>query len=274
MPVPPQPPAQPPSGYDNPGGAPVPTFKNLNLPPGEDMSLRYDAPARNVSASDYRNGDSGLPGYQEWSNANETAGYGAGTQSYYDPTHQQNTRDQQLSYLQQLQAQANGTAGPSAAQMQLQRGTQQGQSQQLGMAGNRRGISGTGALYGAQQNQAQIGQQGVASGRVLGLQEQQSAKSQLANMSGQLRQQDQANAQMQMQQAQQQDQMVQFFMSNGMSWDEAQKQAQQQLMQMQIQQTQGLDALRMEAHQQDLDRELRGYQQYVQVAGGVAGALV
>jgi hypothetical protein len=173
------------------------------------------------------NAQPGLADYGAWSSLAKNGAAGAYGQQYYNANPQQQARNEQISYIQQLQAQANGTAGPSAAQMQLRRGTQQAQSNQLGMAANRRGISGTGALYGAEQNQSQIGLQGNQAENILKLQQQQQARAALANATGQMRQQDQANAGMEMQQAQMQDQMLQFFLSQGMSYAEAQKAAQQ-----------------------------------------------
>lgn len=105
-------------------------------------------------------------------------------------TQQNQTRDAQMALIQQLQNQAAGK-GPSLAQMQLQKGTDQNISQAMAMGQSQRGAGQAGMLKSIQGQQAGIGQGMANDAGMLRLQEQMQAQNQLGQIAGQTRGQDQ-----------------------------------------------------------------------------------
>ncbi len=104
------------------------------------------------------------------------------------------TRGMQMSLIQQLQDQANGT-GPSLAQMQLQRGTDQNLANAMALGQSQRGAGQAGMLKGIQSQQAQIGQGMAGDAAMLRLNEQLQARNQLGQQVSAVRGADDQNAQ-------------------------------------------------------------------------------
>ncbi len=112
------------------------------------------------------------------SGVNGTAqGYGAG---------QGQTRGMQMSLIQQLQDQASGN-GPSLAQMQLQKGTDQNMAQAMALGASQRGAGQAGMLKGIQGQQAGMAQGMAGDAAMLRLQEQMQARQALGTQLGQTR---------------------------------------------------------------------------------------
>ncbi len=104
------------------------------------------------------------------------------------------TRNMQMSLIQQLQDQANGV-GPSLAQMQLQKGTDQNLSNAMALGQSQRGAGAAGMMKGIQTQQAGIAQGMAGDSAMLRLQEQMAARNQLGQSLGQVRGSDDQNAQ-------------------------------------------------------------------------------
>lgn len=121
--------------------------------------------------------------------ANERANYqplaapgAVGTQlqtGNYDPT-----RAAQLDLASRLQATAAGTAGPSAADLQMKQAMDQSAAQQFGLASALQGRSAGGALRQASEGSANILGQEAAAGGIQRAQEVQAANSQLGSTLG------------------------------------------------------------------------------------------
>ncbi len=111
---------------------------------------------------------------------------------------QQQARDWQSGLIQQLQQQASGQ-GPSLAQMQLQKGTDQNISQAMALGQSQRGAGQAGMLKGIQGQQAGIAQGMANDAGMLRLQEQMQAQNMLGQNLSQMRGQDQGMAGMNMQ---------------------------------------------------------------------------
>lgn len=117
------------------------------------------------------------------------------------------TRNMQMSLIQQLQDQANGV-GPSLAQMQLQKGSEQNMANAMALGQSQRGAGAAGMMKGIQNQQAGIAQGMAGDSAMLRLQEQMAARNQLGQQVGQVRSADESminsNAQRQADAAKQQ----------------------------------------------------------------------
>ncbi len=111
---------------------------------------------------------------------------------------QNQTRGMQMQLMQQLQDQAAGN-GPSLAQMQLQKGTDQNISQAMALGASQRGAGQAGMMKGIAQQQAQIGQGMANDSAMLRLQEQMQARQMLGSGLQGMRGGDQAQSGMQLQ---------------------------------------------------------------------------
>lgn len=147
----------------------------------------------------------------------------------------QSSRDIQGGLIQQLQGQAAGT-GPSIAQQQLQKATDQNIANTQAAAASGRGPSAGGAQYNAQNRMAQAQQQGAGDSAMLRLQEQMQAQNMLGNVAGQQRGQDLSSQQLGLQQRAQNDDLVKFYVQSGLSLEQAQAQAKQALEEMKVKQ--------------------------------------
>lgn len=99
---------------------------------------------------------------------------------------EQGVRASQMQLAEALQSQASG-AGPSIAEMQLQRQNEQAIRQQLALAGSQRGMTPAMAQRQAAINVANLSSEQGARAAELRIQEQQAARSQLADVLGQTR---------------------------------------------------------------------------------------
>ncbi len=118
-----------------------------------------------------------------------------------DGTNEGQTRGMQMQLLQQLQSQAAGN-GPSLAQMQLQKGTDQNISNAMALGASQRGAGQAGMLKGIQGQQAGIAQGMANDAGMLRLQEQMQAQGMLGQQLGATRGADQSWAGMGMQNSQ------------------------------------------------------------------------
>jgi len=100
-------------------------------------------------------------------------------------------RDMQMTLIQQLQDQAAGR-GPSLAQMQLQKATDQNIGQAMALGASQRGAGQAGMLKGIQTQQAGIAQGMAGDSAIARLQEQMAARGQLGQQLDSSRGQDQA----------------------------------------------------------------------------------
>lgn len=139
-------------------------------------------------------------------------------------------RSMQMALIQRLQDQANGV-GPSLAQMQLQKGTDQNMANAMALGQSQRGAGQAGMLKGIQGQQAGIAQGMAGDAAMLRLNEQMGANAQLGSQLGGMRGQDQGWAGMGMQNnqfnASQGNQNNQFYagQQNNMANSNAQRQA-------------------------------------------------
>lgn len=108
------------------------------------------------------------------------------------------TRGMQMALIQQLQDQAAGK-GPSLAQMQLQKGSEQNMSNAMALGASQRGAGAAGMLKGIQGQQAGIAQGMAGDAAMLRLNEQMGARSQLGQQLGAVRGADAGFAGMNMQ---------------------------------------------------------------------------
>ncbi len=104
-------------------------------------------------------------------------------------TNQDQARNGQMALVQQLQDQAAGK-GPSLAQMQFQKASDQNMSQAMALGQSQRGAGQGGMLKGIQTQQANIGQGMANDAGMMRLQEQMAAQNQLGQNLGQVRSQD------------------------------------------------------------------------------------
>lgn len=173
--------------------------------------------------------------------------------------YQDQTRNAQMGLMQQLQAQANGQ-GPSLAQMQLQRGQESAMANAMAMGASQRGANQAGALRNIGTQQAGIQQGLAADSAQLRMQEQMMAQQQLAGLTGQMRQQDigasSAQTQFAQQSRQMNDQMVQFYTSQGMSLQDAQLKAQMELEKLRTQQN--IEQMKIEQERDAANKKLAG----------------
>lgn len=105
-------------------------------------------------------------------------------------TQQDQARNGQMALVQQLQNQASGQ-GPSLAQMQFQKASDQNMSQAMALGQSQRGAGQGGMMKGIQTQQANIGQGMANDSGMMRLQEQMAAQNQLGQNLGQMRGQDQ-----------------------------------------------------------------------------------
>lgn len=105
-------------------------------------------------------------------------GSGAGGAPAADPNAQNDFRQRQLDYANQLQATINGTAGPSAADIQGHNAQDRATAQQFAMAQGATGANSSMAYRQALQNAAGISQQGGADAATLRAKEVQDAQTQ------------------------------------------------------------------------------------------------
>lgn len=153
-------------------------------------------------------------------------------------------RGRQMGLADLLDAQARGTGGPSAAELQMRRGADQNVANAMGMMAAQRGSNAGAAMRQIGQQRAAIGAQTNADAGLMRAQEQMSAQNQLGQLltgvrgqdmsmaTGQAQLQQQAglaNLQSSVQQRAMNDQMVQYYTSAGMSLDQAKLAAQQAL---------------------------------------------
>lgn len=154
-----------------------------------------------------------------------------------DSTQQNQFREGQMALMQQLQARAAGTAGPSPAELQLKRASDQNMNNALSLALTARGGSNQiAALRSAQDQRAQMQQGANMQAAELRANEQTAAQQQLGQVlqsgrgadigvaqgNAQLAQQNQfANLNSAVQQQAQKDDMVKFFTQQGYSLDQA-----------------------------------------------------
>jgi len=167
-------------------------------------------------------------GFQQYlGNLYNTAGDRAAPQ--VDASQQAQFRQGQTTLAAQLAAQANGT-GPSLAQGQLQRATDQNLGQALAMA-QAAGPNNAGAARQVAYQRGNISQQAAGDSAQLRLQEQMQAQNQLGQVLAGARGQDLGlagdNAQLQAQQNALNDQAVRAYLSMGMTLAQAQAAANQ-----------------------------------------------
>ncbi len=124
---------------------------------------------------------------------------------------------QQNAYIQMLQQQAAGN-GPSAAQGQLRAATDANVASAMGMAASQRGAGASGAGYQAANMASQSNQQAANQSAIIRAQEQQSAQQMLGGALGQARGQN-------VQEQGQRDDLVKFYMGQGATADQANRQA-------------------------------------------------
>jgi len=148
-----------------------------------------------------------------------------------DTATQEQFRQGQQGLVQQLQGQVAGTAGPSVAEMQLQRGQDANIQAQMAQAASARGANAGLTQRNLAQQLAISGQQVNADAGLLRAQEQQAAQNSLAQVLSGARGQDVQVAQADVQAQQQQEQLVQQYLQMGLSLDQAQFQANQALAQ-------------------------------------------
>ncbi len=149
-------------------------------------------------------------------------------------------QQQQNSYIQMLQAQASGQ-GPSAAQAQLRSATDQNVASAMGMAASGRGPGAAGAGYQAANLGAAANQQAANQSAIIRAQEMQSATQQLGGAMAGVRGQN-------MNEQQQRDSMVKFYMQQGASADQANRQASMDLEKLRMQQSQAQEAANNSAY--------------------------
>jgi len=147
----------------------------------------------------------------------------------FDTATQDQFRQGQAGLVSQLQGQVAGTAGPSIAEMQLQRGQEANIQAQMAQAASARGANAGLTQRNLAQQLAQGGQAVNADAGFLRAQEQQAAQQTLAQTLGGARGQDVQVAQADIQAQQQQEAIVQQYLQMGMSLDAAQFQANQDL---------------------------------------------
>lgn len=173
--------------------------------------------------------------------------------------YQDQTRQAQMGLMQQLQAQARGE-GPSLAQLQLQRGQESAMANAMAMGASQRGANQAGALRNIGAQQAGIQQGLAADSAALRLQEQMQAQQMLAGLTGQMRGQDIGAAGQQTQFAQSgmqmNDQMVQFYVSQGMSLQDAQMKAKMDLEKLRTEQS--LQQMKIEQDRDAANKKLAG----------------
>lgn len=204
----------------------------------------------------------------------------------FDFGYQNQSRDAQMLLMQQLQAQASGQ-GPSLAQLQLQRGQDSALANAMAMGASQRGANQAGSLRAIGTQQAGIQQGLAADSAALRLQEQMQAQQQLMGLTGQMRGQDIGAAGAQAQFAQQgqkmNDEMVQFYTSQGMSLQDAQMKAAQELEKLRVQQNIAMQKMQQESSDStfrtsqekqtaDVKAGLEGTGMVLDVIGGGAGA--
>lgn len=151
------------------------------------------------------------------------------SKSYLDTKPQDEFRSDQKDLAAMLQARAAGTAGPSIAEQQLQAGREENLkaalAQQASMRGGYNPLAQRQALNQAAMGGQQVNQQAA----LLRSQEQQQAENSLAGLLQAGRQQDIGLQQVSVQEKQARDQLVQQYVSMGLSLQQAQFQAQQEL---------------------------------------------
>src|SRR5207253_1677438 len=163
-----------------------------------------------------------------------------------DGSQQGQWRGQQMGLAQALAAQANGQ-GPSLAQGQLRQATDQGMNQAMALGASQRGDQASTQLRGIAMNQSALQGQANADSAQMAMQEQLGARNQLGQLLAGGRGQDlaqagqnasfqqganQANLGASMQQRGLNDQLSQYYMSQGMDMSKAQQQAALQLQQL------------------------------------------
>jgi hypothetical protein len=149
---------------------------------------------------------------------------------------QDQVRAQQMAFANALQAQANGTGGPTAAQAQLQAGTDASINSALALAHSQRGGNSSVAMKNALMQNGQTMQSASNQATQLRAQEQQAAQMQLGSALSGVRGQDlglatsqaglnQQTALANQQSQQQHDALVQQYMQMGLSLDQANQQS-------------------------------------------------
>jgi hypothetical protein len=178
----------------------------------------------------------GLVPYNPWGGAfgptgqgvqnSDLANAGALQQNPYAPNLGNDTaaQQQQSQLIQMLMNQANGT-GPSLAQQQLKQASDRNVQQTMAMMASQRGAGAGASAYQAANAGGQAGQQMAADSATLRLQEQMQAQQALGGVLNNARQGDQGAANLGMQGQQMTNQMVQFYLSQGMDIANANRQA-------------------------------------------------
>lgn len=136
---------------------------------------------------------------------------------------------QQQAWLNEMYKRAMGQAGPSVAEKQMQQGIAQNIAAAQSAAASQRGLTPAQAARLAEQSRAQSTQQGIAQASLLRAQEQMGAAQQYGGLLSGARAQD-------IQQQQLNDRMRQYYMSQGMNFEEANRRAAIEAEKMRLQQ--------------------------------------
>lgn len=140
-------------------------------------------------------------------------------------------RQQQMGLAQALQAQAYGTGGPSAAELQMGRGLDTNMAQAMAMQAAQRGQNAGGNMRAIANQRATMGQQSIADTGLLRAQEQMAAQNQYGQMLAGARGLDiglaSGQAQLDATQRAQNDQMTQYYLNMGFNLDQAKLAAKQ-----------------------------------------------
>lgn len=155
-------------------------------------------------------------------------------------------RGVQTDLIQKLQAQARGE-GPSLAQMQLNKATDQNIAQTMGMAASGRGPGQAAQMKSAGAESGKMRQQAAGDSGMLRLQEQMQAQNMLGSVAGQTRGQDISTQGLNLQQTAMNDDLVKFYTQAGLSLEQAQQQAKQQLEELRMKQQIEFEKIQMEA---------------------------
>lgn len=171
---------------------------------------------------------------------------GAQNRNVLDMSQSNQGRDVQQQLIQQLQAQARGE-GPSIAQAQLRKASEENVANSAAMMASGRGPGAAGAAYQTANKAGDIGQKMAGDSAMLRLQEQMQAQNMLAGVTGQMRGQDLSSQQLNLQQTSMNDDLVKFYTQAGLSLEQAQQQAQQALQEMRAKQQIEFEKIKMDA---------------------------
>lgn len=211
-------------------------ISNLFFPAGYNVADPYKL----------NSGAFGIPSYSAWQKMLAQNGAAAGNRNIINLDQANEMRGVQADLIQNLQKQARGE-GPSLAQMQLQKATDQNIAQTMGMAASGRGPGQSAQNKAAQAQGSQMRQQAAGDSGMLRLQEQMQAQNMLAGVSGQARGQDISSQGLNLQQQAQNDDLVKFYTQAGLSLEQAQQQARQALEELRMKQQIEFEKMNLEA---------------------------